>query len=387
MQVLKKDGQLEDFKQEKIMKAIGLSAERLEEPITNQTYDIVLGLVRKYFSERNINVVTVSEIHFAVEKALSEVNRELFNEYRSYRKYKNQYSNDLGFGDIYTESKKIIFSGDTENANKNSSLNSTQKELLSGLLSKKLIVEKEYAPKWIKAHNEGFLYIHDLSDRIIFGINCCLFDMKSLLNGGFEMDGVILEEPKKIDTACHLVSNVITNASSQQYGGFTVPEIDTTLAKYVRGTYLKHKKHYLDIGLDYEKAKEVARKKTFEDTYNAIESLEYQINLLNNGQGQTPFVTFTFGLDTSKEGRLITECILKVRLAKMGKNKITAIFPKLVFLHRNSINGEFNSPNYDLKELAIKCSANNLYPDWLSLDNGYLGEVFDRSGKAISPMG
>lgn len=383
LMVIKKNNSLETFNPEKIIKAIQTSANRIKRPLSAEAQEFVLDTVINETAEKA--AVPVSEIHCIVEQALYQVDKEVGIEYRRYNNYKRRFS--MSFENIRENSKKLVFSGDTENANKDSALNSTQKELMGGMLSKELMLQYELSSDAVKAHSEGWLYIHDLTDRIIFGINCCLFDMANVLKGGFEMEGVIIQEPKTLEKAIDLVSNIITNASSQQYGGFTIPELDTTLAKYAEGTYKRELKYHINLGLAEEKAKECADKRTKEIVYDSMESLEYQINLLNNGQGQTPFVSVSFGLNTSYWGRYISECILKVRINKMGENKMTAIFPKLIFLHRKEINGAEGSPNYDIKKLAIKCSMKNLYPDWLSLDNGYLGEVFDRSGKAISPMG
>lgn len=383
IKVIKKNNLMEPFKSQKIIKAIQTSAKRVKKPLSTEVEDFVLNVVIEGIDSKE--VVSVSEIHCLVEQALYQVDKDVCIEYRRYNNYKKRFS--MSFENISENSKKLIFSGDNENANKDSTLNSTQKELLGGMLSKELMMQYELFPEAVKAHNEGWLYIHDLSDRIIFGINCCLFDMANVLKGGFEMDGIIIEEPKTLEKAVDLISNIITNASSQQYGGFSCPKIDTTLAKYAAGTYNRELEYHLNLGLPKFKAEKHAAIRTKEIIYDAMESLEYQINLLNNSQGQTPFVAISFGLETSYWGKYVAECILKVRMNKMGKNKMTAIFPKLVFLHRKEINGIKGAPNYSLKKLAIKCSMKNLYPDWLSIDTGYLGDVYDRCGKAISPMG
>jgi len=383
LMVIKKNNLLEKFNPEKIIKAIQTSANRIKKPLSIEDQEFVLNEVTRETDGRKM--VSVNEVHCLIEQALYKVDKEVCIQYRRYNNYKKRFS--MSFENIRENSKKLIFSGDNENANKDSALNSTQKELMGGMLSKELMMQYELSPEAVKAHTEGWIYIHDLSDRIIFGINCCLFDVRNVLSGGFEMDGVMIQEPKTLEKAVDLISNIITNASSQQYGGFTIPEIDTTLAKYAEGTYNRELEYHLSLGLSVKDAALYAEKRAKKNIYDKMESLEYEINLLNNGQGQTPFVAVTLGLETSYWGRYVAKCILKVRMNKMGENKITAIFPKLVFLHRKEINGAKGSVNYDLKKLAIKCSMKNLYPDWLSLDYGYLGEVFNRSGKAISQMG
>lgn len=177
---------------------------------------------------------------------------------------------------------------------------------------------------------------------------------------------------------------------------FTIPEIDTVLAKYAELSYSSNllfcKKYTQDFLEDTSEAmdeavKEMALKMTMREIEQGIQGFETKLNTVSNSLGQIPFVTVTFGLDTSYWGRQISLSFLKVREKGMGKKRTTAIFPKLVFLHRFEINGSPESPNYDIKKSAIECSRTRLYPDYLSLDGGHLKEVFDRSGKAVSNMG
>lgn len=168
--------------------------------------------------------------------------------------------------------------------------------------------------------------------------------------------------------------------------GFSIPNFDSVLAYYAEKTYLRRLEYYLKKN-DPKEAKDLAMDDTYDDVLGVAEMIEYKINCVNNALGQTPFVTISFGLDKTKFGRMVSKAILQTRMNKMGENKLTAIFPKLIFLHREEINGAENSPNYDLKSMAIKCSQDNQYPDFLSLDAGYLKEVYDRCGEAITAMG
>ena len=178
--------------------------------------------------------------------------------------------------------------------------------------------------------------------------------------------------------------------------GFTIPEIDTVLAKYAELSYSSNllfcKKYTQDFLQDTSEAmdeavKEMALKMTVREIEQGVQGFETKLNTVSNSLGQIPFVTATFGLDTTEWGREISKAFLKVRKKGMGKKKTTAVFPKLVFLHRKEINGDKGSLNYDIKQAAIECSRTRLYPDYLSLDSGHLGEVFDRTGKAVSNMG
>lgn len=180
---------------------------------------------------------------------------------------------------------------------------------------------------------------------------------------------------------------------------FTIPEIDTVLAKYAKQSYDRHLYTITEemFGpleeLEFEQSgylesiKKLAHHYTMREIEQGYQGFETKLNTVSNSLGQVPFVTVTFGLDTSYWGRKISETILKVRTEGMGANKATAIFPKLVFLSRKEINREPTSPNFELYQLAVNCSSTRLYPDYLSLDSGHLGEVYDRTGLAVSPMG
>lgn len=175
--------------------------------------------------------------------------------------------------------------------------------------------------------------------------------------------------------------------------GFTIPEIDTVLAKYAEKSYQSTLDFLLEKFDDTtnEELKQKLEKTAYDMTIRELEQgfqgLETKLNTISNSLGQIPFVTITFGLDTSKWGREISKAILNVRIKGIGENHTTAIFPKLSFLHRKEINGDPDSPNYDIKQLGIKCSRIRLYPDWLSIDNGHLADVYNRSGKIVSTMG
>lgn len=161
--------------------------------------------------------------------------------------------------------------------------------------------------------------------------------------------------------------------------GFTVPEIDTILAPYVKKTWVNYY-NYMDGGTDFP-ADTFADEMTWRDLVQGIESIEHSLHMVNN-----TFITFTFGLDTSKFGQMVSKAILEVRRKGLGTTGIPAVFPKLVFLYTDKLHGEGMENEYIFSE-AIATSSKCMYPDYLSLDEGYLGEVYHRTGKAISPMG
>ena len=389
VKILKKDGvRVENFEPEKICRAVNLASDRAKEKLTPidlaQIVEEVLDKIKDY------TVIPVQDVHPIVIEEVRKVNETVAQCYQDYRGYKQNFNKT--FSHIIDDTRALLSNGDKENANKNSDIISTKKELVSGIVSKHIALDYELPKDVALAHKEADLHSHDLTDEIFGSINCCLFDMKSLLENGYRINGVDNTQPNHLETALSTVSDIILSASSQQFGGFTVPEIDTTLAPYVEmgiNEYLKEFNHMECAYASREKYEEYVEdfvyrkflKHSFENMF------DHKLNTINNSNGQTSFTTITFGLDTSKYGRLVSKAILEARMKGIGKNKISAIFPKLVFLHRNEINGLPTSPNYDIKLLAIECSMLRMYPDWLSLDAGYLGEMYDKYQRAVSPMG
>lgn len=312
----------------------------------------------------------MDNIHLSVENALWELSKELYQEYRSYNNYKRRFN--YSFNNILKDAKNVIYSGDKENANKDSCITSTKMTLVSELVGKELYLEYELPNHLAEAHKNMDFYIHDAGNRFYNAINCCLFDVANVLEGGFELNGKQINEPDSLEKALDLFSDIIFVASSQQYGGFTTPELDKTFKKYAQ----KNLDRYLSNGYSYEEAMSQLE----HIAYKKFKSIQYKIECVNNAGGQTPFVTWTFGTDTSELGKLISRAILKVRENHM------AIFPKLVHLYASDISGK-GRPNNDLYEYAKRVSIKRMYPDFVSADKGYMKEVYDRCGTIISPMG
>jgi ribonucleoside-triphosphate reductase len=394
MKIQKKNGQLEEFNFQKIINAVQKSANRINLKLDTDFINQLKSNVHLLLKSKDI--ISVYEMHEIVQEALQSINNNVYKEYMSYRDYKKRFSNI--FGNLVEASNRIVYNGDKENANKNSLLISTKKGLLVSELSKQIMQEYEMPKELAKAHLNGDIYWHDIGDRLFNEINCCLFDMGNLLKDGFELNGIQYTEPTSAESFMRVFSDIILEASSQQYGGFTVPEIDSVGEPYVKKALIKSKKYYIeqlneDFGNKYtkEEINNIADKYAFKYVERALDqgfqAIETRLNTISNSNTQTPFVTFTFGLNTTKEGRMISKAILHNRMIGLGKQRITPVFPKLVFLHRDGINGQKGDINYDLYDLALECMMKRMYPDQLSLDAGYLGEIFDKYGLAVSPMG
>ncbi|RDH42063.1 anaerobic ribonucleoside-triphosphate reductase [Zooshikella ganghwensis] len=268
-----------------------------------------------------------------------------------------------------------------ENANKDSKVIPTQRDLLAGIVAKHYALQHMLPKPIAQAHTEGDIHYHDLDYAPFFPMfNCMLIDLKGMLTHGFKMGNAEIETPKSISTATAVTAQIIAQVASHIYGGTTINRIDEILAPYVKASYIKHREVALEW--DIKDPDAFAKARTEKECFDAFQSLEYEVNTLHTANGQTPFVTFGFGLGTSWEARLIQQSILKNRIAGLGKNKKTAVFPKLVFAIKTGVNQQSGDPNYDIKQLALECAAKRMYPDILNYE-----QVEQVTGSFKTPMG
>ncbi|MGX7329814.1 anaerobic ribonucleoside-triphosphate reductase [Enterococcus bulliens] len=268
-----------------------------------------------------------------------------------------------------------------ENANKDSDIFNTQRDLTAGLVAK--TTGLKLLPKQIaKAHLKGDLHYHDLDYHPYAPMtNCCLIDFKEMLDHGFKIGNAEVESPHSIQTATAQISQIIANVASSQYGGCSVDRIDELLAPFAQKNYEKHLQ-VASVWLDTTQQQDYATMRTQKDIYDAMQSLEYEINTLFTSNGQTPFTSVGFGLGTNWFEREIQKAILTIRIEGLGIKKRTAIFPKLIFTIKKGTNFAPTDPNYDIKQLALTCSARRMYPDILNYD-----KIVELTGSFKVPMG
>ncbi len=193
---------------------------------------------------------------------------------------------------------------------------------------------------------------------------------------------MIPKSPKSIQTATAQIAQIIANVASSQYGGCTADRIDEVLAPYARLNYQKHLIDAEEWIEDSERQEEYARVMTKKNIYDAMQSLEYEINTLFTSNGQTPFTTIGFGLGTNWFEREVQKAILLNRIKGLGKEGRTAIFPKLIFTIKKGINFAEGDPNYDIKQLALECATKRMYPDIVNYD-----KIVELTGSFKAPMG
>lgn len=268
-----------------------------------------------------------------------------------------------------------------ENANKDSKVIPTQRDLLAGIVAKHYAKQHILPRDVVQAHERGELHYHDLDYSPFFPMfNCMLIDLQGMLTHGFKMGNAEIDTPRSISTATAVTAQIIAQVASHIYGGTTINRIDEVLAPYVTQSYEKHRQ--VAEAWQVPDRDSYAMARTEKECYDAFQSLEYEVNTLHTANGQTPFVTFGFGLGTSWQSRLIQRSILNNRIAGLGKNRKTAVFPKLVFAIRAGLNLKPGEPNYDIKQLALECASKRMYPDILNYD-----QVVAVTGSFKTPMG
>ena len=299
--------------------------------------------------------------------------------YRTKRDFARSQATDINFSidKLLNKDQTVV----NENANKDSEVFNTQRDLTAGIVGKSIGL-KMLPAHVANAHQKGDIHFHDLDYSPYTPMtNCCLIDFKGMLGNGFKIGNAEVESPKSIQTATAQISQIIANVASSQYGGCTADRIDEFLAPYAELNYKKHLKD-AEEWVAEDRREDYARTKTKKDIYDAMQSLEYEINTLFTSNGQTPFTSLGFGLGTNWFEREIQKAILKIRIQGLGSEHRTAIFPKLIFTLKSSLNLEEGTPNYDIKQLALECATKRMYPDVLSYD-----KIVELTGSFKAPMG
>lgn len=269
-----------------------------------------------------------------------------------------------------------------ENANKPTKQLIAKRGLVGDTLTE--MIGLEMLPERVKqAHIEKDIYFHDLSVSPFYPMfNCMTLNITEMFDNGFKLGETDIKQPKSFKTFMNLLAEVVTAVSSNIYGGLTLGEIDTVAEKYVKMSWCSYFEMAIDWGLSPVKADEVANSLTEKEVYEACQGFEYDLNCLFTSNQQSPFTTVTFGLGTSYEARLIQKGILQQRINGLGKEKKTAVFPKLCYIMDNGINVKPEDPNYDIKQLALECISKRIYPDILSKPR-----LEETLGYFISPRG
>ena len=384
--VVKKDGSKELFNVQKVISAVGKSAYRALTKFTREEKEQICRYVVEKVNELEVDEVPIPIMHNIVESALEQVKPVVAKSYRDYRNYKQDFVRMLD--DVYKKSQSIMYIGDKENANTDSALVSTKRSLIFNQLNKELYQKFFLTTEEIQACRDGYIYVHDMSARRDT-MNCCLFDVQSVLTGGFEMGNIWYNEPKTLDVAFDVIGDIVFSAASQQYGGFTVPSVDLILEPYAEKSYNRALAKYERLGIAADVAEAEALADVQKEFEQGFQGWEYKFNTVASSRGDYPFITVTAGTGTGKFAKMATITMLDVRRKGQGKkdHKKPVLFPKIVFLYDENLHGP-GKPLEDVFEAGVECSAKTMYPDWLSLTGkGYVASMYKQYGKIVSPMG
>lgn len=401
MKVIKKDGTLEEYDEQKIINACNKAARRAMVELTPQEYATIVNDVWEKIEENyeDDSEIEIYDMHNIVEAVLEEDFPIVAKMYKEYRNYKKDFVHMMD--KVYERSQAIRYIGDNSNANTDSALVATKRSLIYNELSSELYKKFFLTNAEKQAAKDGYIYIHDRSARLDT-FNCCLFDVGNVIRNGFEMGNIWYNEPNYLDTAFDVMGDIILSTAAQQYGGFTVPEVDKILEPYAEKSYNKYYEEYMAIidDIEYEVISEVhsekackyATDKVYRDFEQGWQGIEMKLNSVGSSRGDYPFVTMTIGLSTSTFGKMAAITLLRVHSEGQGKNgfKRPVLFPKIVFLYDKNLHGDGSSkyPNGDVFNEGIECSSKTMYPDWLSLTgDGYVSEMYKKYGRVVSPMG
>ena len=395
MKVIKRDGKKVDFDPNKIVVAISKANREVigNEKASIQNINYIVEAIEKL----ELNEIGIEKIQDQIERKLMELGKyELAKRYMLYREKRSiirqTNTTDESILSLIRNTNKEV---SKENSNKNAILLSTQRDLIAGEVSKDIVDRLLLPERIVKAHKEGVLHFHDKDYFIQPMFNCCLVNIKDMLDNETVMNGKKIETPKSFQVACTVMTQIIAAVASNQYGGQSVNVAH--LGKYLRKTYDKYYKkyynHFLEEGKSEKEAetlaKDFAKMRKKEDLVAGIQTVQYQINTLMTTNGQSPFVTLFMhiveGDEYEKEVAEIIEEILKQRLKGIKNSEghyITPAFPKLIYVldECNNLSGG----KYDyITKLAVKCSAKRLYPDYISAKK--MREIYE--GNVFSPMG
>lgn len=379
MQVIKRDGREDEWNNEKLREAINKASIEAEDNIDN--LEQILHKIESKF--KDWPVVDVTEVHSAVENTLMaskyKNTARKYIEKRSERDREREAGGKL-FQDIQGFLTQANDEFIRENANKSATVVSTHRDLLAGIVSKHLAITQILPKDVAQYHTSGRIHVHDLDYLVSPLTNCLLVNYEDMLANGFKIGDAELETPKSIGTACTVLTQIAQAVASSTYGGQTAQHIDYGLEPYVQKSYDKLKEKQTRWGLSDEFVEDAIRK----EVHDAMQAMLYQIQTLTTTNGQSPFISITFGLNTGKFGRMITEEYLKVHMNGVGKDHLTPVFPKVIMFLQDGVNLNSEDPNYDLFKLAIECSAKRIYPDYCSVPKNK--EITGVKGLPVSSM-
>lgn len=382
VRVIKRDGKVVDFDVNRIINAVMKAQESLGKSSFDEALTISMAIQSRYLHEVSVHINQVQEM---IEDMLMSSDPDVARSFIAYRSQRDKVREEhsplaVSIRGLVEQTDEAVLK---ENANKDAKVFPVQRDLLAGIISKHFARNHILPRDIVHAHEDGDIHYHDLDYAPFLPMtNCCLVDLKGMLENGFKLGNAQIESPKSIGVACAVMAQITAQVASHQYGGTTFANIDQVLAPYAKTSFNKHLQRAYDW--DVSAPEEYALELTSKEIYDGIQAYEYEINTLFTTNGQQPFVTVSFGMGTNWFEREIQRAILKVRIKGLGSEGLTAVFPKLVMFMEEGINLNPEDVNYDIKQLALECSSKRLYPDII---NAKLNRAITGSSVPVSPMG
>lgn len=390
MKVIKRDGRVVEYDRSKILLAIQKANDEVEnkEQITEQKIEKIVASI-EHLKKDTMHVEEIQD--FIEQKLMADGKFTLAKTYIIYRYtrelVRKANTTDESIMSLIKNSNKDVME---ENSNKNAVIASTQRDLIAGEVSKDLTRRLLLPEKISKAHDEGVLHFHDADYFLQSIFNCCLINIKDMLDNGTVMNGKLIESPKSFQVACTVMTQIISAVASSQYGGQSVDI--RHLGKYLRYSYKKYQERYQERfkgKLSDEVIEQIVQERLQDELKSGVQTIQYQINTLMTTNGQSPFVTLFLNLDKDdeyiEENAMIIEEVLRQRLQGIKNEKgvyVTPAFPKLIYVLDE--HNCFKGGKYDyITKLAVQCSAKRLYPDYISakkMRENYEGNVFSCMG-------
>ena len=371
MKVVKRDGHIVDYDQQKIREAIGKANKEVrgKEKATKEEIDEII----KYIEELNKKRILVEDIQDIIEEKLME-----FGKYKLAKKYITyRYTRELvRKANTTDQTIKELIEGENEywnneNSNKNAEVVTTQRDYLAGITSTDITRRFLLPEDIVKAHDAGIIHFHDADYFAQNALhNCELINLEDMLQNGTIINGVMIEKPHRFITAATIATQIILAVTSSSYGGATVSL--THLAPFIRSSYERYYKKYKDRNLSEEECKKFAEQDTRKEVEDGVQTFNYQVNSMTNTNGQAPFLSVFMYLGETDEYKdelaLLIEEFLKQRILGFKNEKgvyITPAFPKLLYVLEED-NIREDSKYWYLTKLAAECTAKRLVPDYIS---------------------
>lgn len=397
LQVIKRDGRKKIFNMSYIKEAVHKAyLDVRDEDCFKNNYIFLEPMIEKDIENLGVDKIDVERIQDLVIESLKKVDKVVaksYEDYRNERSRRREHKMKL-FDDIQDVLDNCSPEA-RENANKSGDKIQSIRAMVADIATREYNEAKVIPENLLKEHKKR-IYIHD---EMYFGLpfhNCFLINWKDMLDNGFHIDGTYVRTPNSLRTAVTLLSQIVARCASNCYGGVTLSDLCIGLEKYAQKSFNKHLKIAKEENIQDKEG--YAWRRLKKEAYDAFQDLLYSINCLCTSRGEVPFVTVSYGLSTTKLGRLIQNAILDVRIDGF-EGGISPVFPKEIFILKRGTNLEPEDPNYDIFKKAVKCSALRIYPDYISYDKvvevtgdyktcmscrSFLGSYKDKDGNYIT---